>query len=59
MVNTAIFLAKLSGITLLSSLIQKGKGILLVAIASRDGHVLNLASQIGNVSQLSEEVDRS
>ncbi|WP_334817805.1 hypothetical protein [Nostoc sp.] len=59
MVNTAIFLAKLSVITLLSSLIQKGMGILLVALTSRDGHVLNLASQIGNVSQLSEELDRS
>ncbi|MEH1838944.1 MAG: hypothetical protein V7L20_09280 [Nostoc sp.] len=47
------------GITLLSSLIQKAKEIPLVAVTSRDGHVLSLASQIRNVSQLSEEFDRS
>ncbi|MBD0385064.1 MAG: hypothetical protein ICV54_00665 [Nostoc sp. C3-bin3] len=47
------------GITLLSSLIQKAKGIPLVKVTSRDGHVLSLASQIQNVSQLSEEFDRS
>ncbi|MEH2285764.1 MAG: hypothetical protein V7K90_31360 [Nostoc sp.] len=43
----------------MSSLIQKGTGIPLVAIASRGGHIFNLASQIGNVSQLSEELDRT
>ncbi|MBN3941383.1 MAG: hypothetical protein V7L21_36530 [Nostoc sp.] len=47
------------GITLLSSLIQKGTEIPLGEVTSKDGHVLNLASQIGNVSQLSEELDRS
>ncbi|MCC5605021.1 hypothetical protein LC653_36950 [Nostoc sp. CHAB 5784] len=47
------------GITLLSSLIQKAKGIPLGGVTGSDGHVLSLASQIRNVSQLSEEFDRS
>ncbi|MEH2168971.1 MAG: hypothetical protein V7K41_20390 [Nostoc sp.] len=47
------------GITLLSSLIQKAKEIPLDGVSASDGHVLSLASQIRNVSQLSEEFDRS
>ncbi|MEH2434894.1 MAG: hypothetical protein V7K25_11695 [Nostoc sp.] len=43
----------------MSSLIQKARRIPLVEVPSRDGHVLSLASQIRNVSQLSEEFDRS
>ncbi|MGF2035875.1 MAG: hypothetical protein RMZ43_011260 [Nostoc sp. CmiVER01] len=43
----------------MSSLIQKARGILLIEVTVRDSHVLSLASQIRNVSQLSEEFDRS
>ncbi|HYX16742.1 MAG TPA: hypothetical protein VE944_20700 [Nostoc sp.] len=43
----------------MSSLIQKAMGIPLVEVTPRDGYLLSLASQIRNVSQLSEEFDRS
>ncbi|MCC5628991.1 hypothetical protein [Nostoc sphaeroides] len=44
---------------ILLPLIYKAKGIALGGVTASDGHVLSLASQIRNVSQLSEEFDRS